>query len=139
MDVQGKIWGSTSPLFCKNNVEIHRIEGNKGGFCSWHKHGAKYNRFFVESGTIKVTVQKDYGSGTLEDVTILLPGQQTTVAPGDYHKFEVLEDCVAYEIYWVELNPADIERITVGGYNEEENKKEEKEEKRPPEQYHRDR
>jgi mannose-6-phosphate isomerase-like protein (cupin superfamily) len=122
MEIQGKVWGSTSPLFCKNNVEIHRIEGVKGGYCSWHKHLAKYNRFFVESGIIKVTVQKDYGSGTLEDVTILLPGQQTTVAPGEYHKFEVVEDCVAYEIYWVELNPKDIERLTVGGARAPEDK-----------------
>jgi len=120
MDVQGKIWGSTSPLFYKNNVEIHRIEGNKGGFCSWHKHEAKYNRFFVESGVIKVTIQKDYGSGILEDETIVGPGQQTTVDPGQFHKFEVLEDCVCYEIYWVELDPNDIERLTVGGVREEE-------------------
>ena len=115
MDIQGKIWGSTSLLFCKNNVEIHRIQGNKGGYCSWHRHQSKFNRFFVESGIIKVTTQKDYGSGVLEDETILLPGQQTTVSPGQYHKFEVIEDCVAYEIYWIELDPNDIERLTVGG------------------------
>lgn len=115
MDIQGKVWGVTTPLFCKNNVEIHRIEGKKGGFSSWHKHNAKYNRFWVESGSIKVSIQKDYGSGTLEDETILFAGHQTTVAPGDFHKFEVLEDCVVYEIYWVELDPGDIDRLTVGG------------------------
>ena len=121
MEIKGKIWGSTSPIFCKNNVEIHRIEGNKGGYCSWHRHQSKYNRFFVEKGTIKVTVQKDYGSGELEDETIIGPGQQTTVSPGDYHKFEVLEDCVVYEIYWVELDPNDIDRLTVGGMRSRQN------------------
>ena len=120
MDIQGKVWGLTTPLFCKNNVEIHRIEGRKGGFCSWHKHDAKYNRFFVEKGLLKVSVQKDYGSGTLEDVTIIGPGQQTTVPPGQFHQFEVLEDCAAYEINWVELDPNDIERLTVGGMKENE-------------------
>jgi mannose-6-phosphate isomerase-like protein (cupin superfamily) len=115
VEVRGKIWGSTTPLFCKNNVEIHRIEGKKGGFCSWHCHRSKYNRFLIESGRLKITISKDYGSGVLEDETIIGPGQQTTVAPGEYHKFEVLEDCVAFEIYWVELDPGDIERETVGG------------------------
>ena len=115
MEVKGKIWGATSPIFCKNNVEIHRIEGNKGGYCSWHKHWGKYNMFWVESGVIKVTIQKDYGSGILNDETVICAGQQTTVPPGQFHKFDVIEDCVAYEIYWVELDQDDIERETVGG------------------------
>ena len=115
MEIKGKIWGKTSPIFCKNNVEIHRLEGKKGGFCSRHRHWAKFNRFFVERGKIKVTITKDYGSGILDDVTIIGPGEQTTVSPGDLHSFEILEDCVAYEIYWVELDPDDIERETVGG------------------------
>lgn len=71
--------------------------------------------FFVERGRLKVTITKDYGSGILDDVTIIGPGEQTIVPPGEFHSFEVLEDCVAYEIYWVELDPDDIERETVGG------------------------
>lgn len=115
MEVRGKVWGQTSPLFCQNNVEIHRIIGKKGGFCSYHVHHSKYNRFFMESGVLKVTVRKDYGSGVLEDVSVIGPGEQTTVSPGDFHRFEVIEDCVCYEIYWVELDPDDIERETIGG------------------------
>lgn len=118
MEIQGKVWGSTSPIFHKNNVEINRIIGKKGGFSSFHCHKHKFNLFFVESGVIKVTIQKDYGSGVLEDETIVGPGQQTTVPPNQFHKFEVVEDCVAYEIYWVELDPNDIERLTVGGFRE---------------------
>lgn len=117
MEVQGKVWGKTTPLFCKNNVEIHRIEGRKGGYCSKHYHASKYNRFLVESGKLKITITKDYGSGVLDDVTIIGPGEQTTVPPGQWHQFEVLEDCVAFEIYWVELDPNDIERETIGGFN----------------------
>ena len=115
MEIKGKVWGQTSPLFLQNNVEIHRIEGKKNGYCSRHFHQSKYNMFFVESGVLKVTITKDYGSGTLDDVTILRKGEQTTVPPGQWHQFEVLEDCVAFEIYWIELNPNDIERETVGG------------------------
>ena len=37
-NIQGKIWGKTQALFNKNNVQIHRIETKKGGYCSKHKH-----------------------------------------------------------------------------------------------------
>lgn len=115
MEILGKVWGQTSPIFCKNNVEIHRIEGRKGGYCSKHRHWAKFNMFFMEKGKLKITVVKDYGSGVLDDITIIGPGQHTIVPPGQYHQFEILEDCIAYEIYWVELDPSDIERETIGG------------------------
>ena len=66
---QGKVWGSTQPLFNKNNVEIHRIKTNKGGYCSKHKHEHKYNCFYVERGLLKITVWKnDYD---LVDETML--------------------------------------------------------------------
>ena len=39
----------------------------------------------------------------------------SVVKPGEYHKFEALEDTIAYEIYWIELNPDDIVRETCGG------------------------
>jgi len=110
---QGKVWGSTQPLFFKNNVEIHRIETNKEGYCSKHKHDFKYNCFYVESGKMKITTWKnDYD---LVDETILHSGEATTVPPGEYHMFEALEDTVCYEIYWVELNSDDIKRENVGG------------------------
>ena len=41
MNIQGKVWGSTSNLFSKNNVEINRITCDKGGYCSEHKHESK--------------------------------------------------------------------------------------------------
>ena len=110
---QGKIWGQTQPLFNKNNVEIHRIETNKGGHCSKHKHDFKYNCFYVEKGKLKITAWKnDYD---LVDVTILTDGEATTVPPREYHTFEALEDSVCYEIYWVELSDKDIVRENCGG------------------------
>ena len=110
---QGKVWGWTQPLFNKNNVEIHRIETDKGGYCSKHKHDYKYNCFFLESGKMKITVWKnDYD---LVDETILNAGEATTVPPREYHTFESLEDSVCYEIYWVELSDADIVRENHGG------------------------
>ena len=59
MNKQGKIWGETSPIFNKNNVEIHRIEIKKGGYCSKHKHEHKFNAFFVEKGKLQISVWKN--------------------------------------------------------------------------------
>jgi quercetin dioxygenase-like cupin family protein len=113
MQVHGKIWGTTSPIFCKNNVEIHRIVGKKGGRSSNHKHISKHSMFFVEKGKIKIVIEKnDY---SLIDETILTPGQSITISPHEYHYFEVIEDdSIAYEIYWTQIDPNDIERKNVG-------------------------
>ena len=116
MNKQGKIWGSTSEIFNKNNVEVHRIVGNFNTYCSKHKHEHKFNMFFVESGSITIQIWKnDY---ELIDETILQNGESCIVAPGEYHKFVVNKDCVAYEFYWVEINSKDIVRESVGGVSE---------------------
>jgi len=116
MNIQGKVWGSTSSLFSKNNVEINRITCNKGGYCSKHKHTSKYNMFFVENGSLEISVwKKDYD---LIDKTILEAQQNCVVSPGEFHTFRCLEeDTVAFEIYWVEISSNDIERKSVGGTN----------------------
>lgn len=113
MEVFGKIWGKTSPIFSKNNVAIHRIEGGKGGRSSNHKHAAKHSMFFVEKGKVAVSVEKnDY---QLTDTTTLLPGNSTTILPNEYHYFEILEDdSVCFEIYWTEIDPNDIIRKNCG-------------------------
>ena len=113
MDISGKIWGSTSKLFSQNNVEIFRIHGKKSGKSSIHKHKAKWSMFFIEKGSVKVVVEKnDY---ELVDETVLKEGQSMTIAPEEYHGFEVLEDdTVAYEFYWTEINSDDIIRKNCG-------------------------
>lgn len=114
MNIQGKVWGTTSILFNKNNVEINRITCTKGGYCSKHKHESKYNMFFVEKGSLEISVWKN--NYDLIDKTIIKTQQNCIVDPGEYHIFKCLEsDTVAYEIYWVEIDKNDIERETVGG------------------------
>lgn len=114
--LQGKVWGQTEKLFCKNNVEFHRIEAKKGGYSSKHKHVSKFNAFYIEKGKLKIKIWKnDYD---LVDETILQTGQLTVVKPGEFHAFEAIEDTVAYEIYWVELRENDIVRENVGGTEE---------------------
>lgn len=116
MNKQGKVWGHTQSIFTQNNVEIHRIEAKAGGYCSQHKHDHKYNAFFVERGCLKITIWKnDYD---LIDTTQISDQQMTVVKPKEYHMFEALEDTIAYEIYWVEIQADDIIRKNCGGSNE---------------------
>lgn len=116
MIIQGKVWGYTTPLFNKNNVELHIAEVKKGGYCSKHMHKYKFNRFIVLKGKLQITIWKDYGNGTTsEDISILGISQECTVAPNEYHKFEALEDTTVLEVYWVELNDNDIVRVDHGG------------------------
>lgn len=108
---EGKVWGTTQALFCHNNVECHLIHFAKGGYCSTHKHKNKYNRFIVIRGRLKISVTKyNVPHSAVLDETILEVGQITDVAPDVEHKFEALEDGSAIEIYWVDLDPNDIER-----------------------------
>ena len=119
MNIAGKIWGSTSELFNKNNVEIHRIEIKEGAYCSIHKHEHKFNMFFVESGELLVKVWKnDYN---LIDQTTLKKSDSTTVSPGEFHQFLAIKDTVAYEIYWTEIQLNDIIRKDCGGNTNEQN------------------
>ena len=106
-----KVWGLTEKLFSKNNVSIHRIEIDKGGYCSQHIHRSKYNMFYVECGKIEVQVF----NGDLVDKTVLSTGELTSVPPEKMHMFVGLEDSVVYEIYYTDLVEDDIDRFTVGG------------------------
>ena len=113
MQIQGKIWGKTQAIFQKSNFEFHRIEVNKGSFCSTHEHANKFNAFYVESGQLKILIhQIDYG---LTDETVMGKGDMTIVKPGLFHSFEALEDTVCFEIYWTELDHSDIQRENIGG------------------------
>ena len=120
MNKQGKIWGDTSLLFSKNNVEVNRMCCNKEGYCSKHKHASKYNMFIVEKGKLEINVWKNQYN--LIDKTILTKGQSCIIEPGEYHLFRCIEDdTVAFEIYWVEIDKNDIERKSVGGLLEKNN------------------
>jgi len=112
MIIQGKVWGHTIPVFCKNNVEINKLKLNRGHQCSKHIHDSKYNMFYVISGEIKVRVWKN--EYDLVDETVLTADQGTIVKPKEYHRFEVLQDSVILEVYWVQLDVGDILRADVG-------------------------
>lgn len=110
-----KIWGSTVKLFDRNNVEVHRIEAKDGGYCSKHWHKYKFNLFYVESG--RLWIRQWLANGNSSDIA-LVAGESLTVRPGVLHRFEALENTVAYEIYWAELDD-DIYRESEGGIKAE--------------------
>ena len=112
---RGKVWGTTSTLFCKNNVKVARIMVKKGGYCSQHDHAHNNNMFYVESGKVKITIYRLDAEKEIEDITVLETGDATYVESGLYHCFEGLEESVVIEIYWVELDENDIRRRSVGG------------------------
>lgn len=110
--IKGKIWGSTQPLFDHNNVECHIIHIKRGHVCSLHHHNHRKNGFFVVLGRLMIETHKnDY---ELIDRTVLGPNQLTESNPGEKHRFIALEDTVAVEWYWVELDHDDIERADHG-------------------------
>jgi mannose-6-phosphate isomerase-like protein (cupin superfamily) len=115
----GKVWGTTEPLLITPTVEIHRIVIEPDGYCSMHQHHFKHNCFIVTEGYLHIEVQKnDYD---LLDVTDLMPGEMTTVAPREYHRFVAGPNgAEAYEIYYPEPLGADIERKDHGGVLDDE-------------------
>lgn len=117
--IQGKTWGTTQCIFKTDTVEIWHINIKKGGYCSEHFHDYKWNRFFILHGNIKVKIFRDESEDELIDETILGPGQATDVHPKLWHVFEALEDTEALEVYWVSLDPGDIQRRTHGGVHDE--------------------
>ena len=111
MSFQMKVWGATRKVFSKNNLQVHEIKIDKGGYCSKHYHQSKYNMFIILEGRLLVTMYGDH----FEDKVILLPMQDITIPPLIYHRFEALDYTHALEIYWSELHEDDIIREDVGG------------------------
>ena len=111
--VSSKVWGKTELIFSHPMVEMHRIEINKNGVCSKHRHQYKHNGFFVESGgPLIIRVWKnDY---PLVDETALNIREFCVVKPNEWHQFEAVDRTIAFEIYWVSLDVNDIVRETCG-------------------------
>lgn len=114
MEIQGKNWGTTALIHRGNNVEVHYIEIEKGGFCSEHIHQHKFNKFTVLEGELEVKIWK---SEKAIDRIVLKQGHELTVAPGEFHQFAAVTFVRAIETYWVELEKDDIVRRTQGGKN----------------------
>ncbi len=111
----GKVWGWTSPIWQGGGACANLIYVKAGGFCSEHRHAAKYNLFYNLSFTGKLIVKIWQGDYELVDVTELGHNESLVVKPGLYHQFRADGDLKALEFYWGECREDDIERRTVGG------------------------
>lgn len=109
----GKVWGETSMVQSGDSWEVHHIHAMTGGYSSVHRHVGKWNLFYVITGRLKIRRWKtDYD---LIDETILGPGEQCHVPPGEYHQFQALENSHAVEVYFVKIDADDIDRVDCGG------------------------
>lgn len=113
--ISGKYWGTNQCIFESPYTETHVARIKAGGFSSKHFH-KKNNRFYVVEGKIEVIVYNTKG----EEKVTLGPTQMTDVPGGMWHRFNVLEDSIIVENYWVdELDLNDIQRADDGGLNTE--------------------
>lgn len=112
--VMGKVWGSTTELISTPMFAMHRLMIEPNMQCSLHVHRFKWNGFYVVTGKLFIEVIKnDYA---LTDVTVLVPGQITTVKPGEHHRFRTGDEpCEAMEFYYTEPLSEDIVRKDKGG------------------------
>jgi mannose-6-phosphate isomerase-like protein (cupin superfamily) len=106
------VWGKTAKIFATSTFELHRLVVKQGHRCSRHRHLTKFNGFYVEMGTIMVTVWQKTGT---VDVTMLDQFESMVIPPGVDHMFEGIGfETVVYESYWTELHSDDIVRVDVG-------------------------
>ena len=90
-----KPWGWTVEI--APNVERAFIK--KGGTSSWHRHRRQRNRFYVESGKLRLTL----GVGTDR---VLSAGDVYRCEANNWHSFKALTDVFLIEVY----DEPDIER-----------------------------
>jgi len=116
--IQGKVWGTTELVFedCAT-VRVHLLNITQGGYSSVHKHEYKANVFYVMSGKLEIALwprDKSDEDGQ-PDVTIIGPGQSTTVDVGLWHRFRAVSDVVCIEICTGRIVGDDIIRRSTGG------------------------
>lgn len=110
----GKTWGDTTLILNTPLVSVHRLDILPNYTCSMHKHNFKWNAFLIWEGKLIIEVRKnDYA---LTDRTVLLPGELTSVKPGEFHRFITeSEGCKGIEFYYLEPLSDDIIRESCGG------------------------
>jgi mannose-6-phosphate isomerase-like protein (cupin superfamily) len=109
-----KVWGNTRCLVRGHGFEVHYLNINGGGYCSRHRHRAKWNQFFVVRGLLRVRFFR--ADGSEGHCHTLSAGSILDVPPGTLHRFEASETSEAIETYWTDpVDPDDIDRLDEGG------------------------
>jgi len=113
--VEEKPWGDVQTLHVDRDLLLQRIRVARGGFCSVHRHEARWNRFAIGTGRLII----EMWAKARRTVAVLSAGGSLDVAPGLWHRFTAVEPVVAFEVYWVGthivegVSPDDIERDVV--------------------------
>ena len=109
-----KPWGTVTPLLEDPTLVIHHLDV-RSGYSSLHAHSWQWNRFYVRSGRIRVSISARTGWAYSE----LGPGSTIDIPPRTLHRFVVLQPGVVWEVYWPErnasANPSDIVRVDENG------------------------
>ena len=108
MERSNKTWGEKWSLFQNDLCEVSILDLNPNQRCSWHRHQAKYNQFFVLEGEVWIK--------TIDGLSHVGRHQIFTTRPGEWHEFQTHENpALIQEIMYVQYSAEDIERESVGG------------------------
>lgn len=103
-----KSWGEKWNIFQNDLCEVSILYLRPQQRCSWHRHQAKYNQFFVIAGELAVKM--------VDGIARLSKGQIFTTRPMEWHEFQTGDSrAVVQEIMYVCYDPEDIEREKIGG------------------------
>lgn len=106
MKRENKIWGERWLIRADSTHSTNLLMLKLGFRCSWHSHQTKWNLFVVLKGRV--------GIKTVDGETVLGPGEEFTVAPGEMHEFRVYENSMMIEEMYVEYDDEDIDREVKG-------------------------
>lgn len=111
MERTHKTWGDRWNIWRNDTAEVSVLDLKANRRCSWHRHQAKYNLFFVLEGMLFIKTED--GEDGLAKVK---PGQVFTTRPGEYHEFQTHQlPAKIIEVMYVKYEPGDIEREKLGG------------------------
>jgi mannose-6-phosphate isomerase-like protein (cupin superfamily) len=103
-----KTWGEKWLIFRNDLCEISVLYLKPKQRCSWHRHKAKHNLFFVING--EISVKTEWGIADIEQ------GQIFTTRPEEWHEFQTRDgNATVIEVMYVQYDPEDIERKKIGG------------------------
>ena len=108
MERTRKSWGEKENIFCNDLCEVSVLRLEPMNRCSWHRHQAKFNLFYVLEGSILIKMD--------EAPVRVDRGQTFTTRPGEWHEFQTGEHpALVIEVMYVKYEAEDIERQSVGG------------------------
>jgi mannose-6-phosphate isomerase-like protein (cupin superfamily) len=108
MERSFKSWGEKVNIFINDLCEVSVLSLKPMQRCSWHRHQAKFNLFYVVDGHIRIK--------TADGVANVAKGQIFTTRPGEWHEFQSTEQpAQVIEVMYVQYDAGDIERRVIGG------------------------